>query len=84
MRNRIQNKSSRGHLFGLGLDNEDGHKRITQAEQFSIFGGSKETHERLTMTFMKTFERLQQKGIRLDQIGPQELHDIIQKSSEEV
>ena len=28
------------HLFGLGLDCTDVHKRITQADKFSIFGGS--------------------------------------------
>ena len=26
------------HLLGLGLDGSDGHKRITQAEKFSILG----------------------------------------------
>ena len=28
------------HLFGLGLDCDDGHKRLTQADKFSIMGGS--------------------------------------------
>ena len=44
--------------LGVGLDNEDGHKRITTGEQFAIVGGSAETHERATETFIKTFEEL--------------------------
>ena len=30
------NKQKPSKLLGLGLDNKDGHKRITQAERFSI------------------------------------------------
>ena len=35
------------HLFGLGLDCTDGHKRITQADKFSILGGSENTHDKM-------------------------------------
>jgi hypothetical protein len=84
MRNRIHNNIKPEHLFGIGLDNDDGHKRITQGEQFSVLGGSRETHERLTSTFIKTFERLKQKGKRLEQTEPNELSDIIKKASEEL
>lgn len=51
-------KRRKAHLLGLGLDNEDGHKRITQGEDFSLVGGSAETHERMTETAVKTFEEL--------------------------
>ena len=44
-------------LFGVGLDNQDGHKRITTGEKFIILGGSAETHERMTETIVKTFSR---------------------------
>lgn len=84
MRNRIHDNARPEHLFGIGLDNADGHKRITQAEQFSVLGGSKETHERLTTTLIKTFESLKQRGKRLEQTEPQELSDIIKKASEEL
>ena len=43
------------HLFGLGLDCTDGHKRITQADKFSIMGGSEKTHDNMTETLCKTF-----------------------------
>ena len=51
----------RAHLIGLGLDS-DGEKRITQAEKFSIVGGTEETHDKMTETVMKTFEDLKRLG----------------------
>jgi hypothetical protein len=49
-------------LLGIGLDNQDGHKRITTGEQFAIVGGSEETHGRMTETVIKTFETLKHRG----------------------
>lgn len=69
------------HLIGIGLDNTDGHKRITQAERFSIVGGSQETHERMTETVVKTFETLDRKGKSINTIEKEELRDIIKDSS---
>ncbi len=74
-------KRGQGALLGLGLDNDDGHRRITTGEQFAIFGGSAETHERMTETVVKTFEELKQRGKRLGEVRPVELADIIKKSS---
>ncbi len=79
----MKDNSKKTHLFGLGLDNNDGHKRITQAERFSIVGGSEETHERMTETVIKTFEDLKRKGKDLDDASPEELSDIIRKHSPE-
>ena len=70
-----------GHLLGVGLDNTDGHKRVTQADRFAIVGGSSETHERMTETVIKTFETLDQSGKTLDQIEQQELAEIIHKKT---
>ena len=74
-------KSGPRALLGLGLDNDDGHKRITTGERFAILGGSAETHERMTETVVKTFEELKQRGKQLDEVRPVELADIIKKSS---
>ncbi len=71
----------RAHLLGVGLDNDDGHKRITQAEEFSIVGGSQDTHDRMTETVIKTFEDIKTKGKSLATIEPQQLSDLIQKNS---
>ena len=68
-------------LIGVGLDQTDGHKRITTAEQFAIVGGSQATHERMTETVVKTFETLDRRGKSLDQVDPQELKDIIKDNS---
>lgn len=72
------------HLFGVGLDNDDGHKRLTQAEQFSVVGGSEETHEKMTVTLIKTFEDLYNRGKRLEETDPRELADIISKNVQEL
>lgn len=69
------------HLLGVGLDNTDGHKRITQADRFAIVGGSSETHERMTETVIKTFETLDRRDKTLDQIEQQELAEIIHKNT---
>ena len=69
------------HLLGLGLDNQDGHKRITQAEEFTIVGGSEETHGRMTETVIKTFETLRHRGKHLQTVEPRELAEIIHKST---
>jgi len=74
-------KRGPGALLGLGLDNDDGHKRITTGEQFAILGGSAETHERMTETVVKTFEELRQRGKHLSEVRPVELADIIKKAS---
>jgi hypothetical protein len=74
-------KRASGALLGLGLDNDDGHRRITTGEQFAILGGSAETHERMTETVVKTFEELKQRGKHLSEIRPVELADIIKKSA---
>jgi hypothetical protein len=68
------------HLLGVGLDNEDGHKRLTAAEQFTIVGGSEETHTKTTETFIKTFEELKSRGKQLHAVEPKELAEIIHKS----
>jgi hypothetical protein len=69
------------HLLGLGLDNDDGHKRITQAEKFTLVGGSEETHGRMAETVIKTFETLKRRGKQLEAVEPRELAEIIAKST---
>lgn len=68
-------------LLGIGLDNEDGHKRITTGERFVLVGGSQETHERMTETVVKTFEELKRRDKQLDDVEPKELKEIMHKSA---
>ncbi|MDO8545317.1 MAG: hypothetical protein Q7S40_33160 [Opitutaceae bacterium] len=71
----------RAGLLGIGLDHEDGHKRITTGEQFAIVGGSENTHERMTETAVKTFEELKNRRKELHQVEPDELAEILAKST---
>ena len=68
-------------LLGVGLDNEDGHKRITRGEKFALVGGSQETHERMTETVIKTFEELKRRDKHLETVDKRELAEILQKST---
>jgi hypothetical protein len=78
---RRKNAKRKAHLLGVGLDHKDGHKRITSAEQFTIVGGSEETHGRMTETVIKTFEELKSRRKHLHTVEPQELSEIIHKST---
>ena len=69
------------HLLGVGLDNKDGHKRLTRAERFTLVGGSEETHERMTETVVKTFEDLKRKGRDFDDAPPEEIADLLRKNT---
>lgn len=71
----------KAHLLGIGLDNEDGHKRITTGDDFSLVGGSAETHERMTETTLKTFEELKSRGKSIHEVEAKELADIVEKST---
>jgi len=69
------------HLLGLGLDNHDGHKRITKADSFTVLGGSEETHGRVTETLIKTNEELRRRGKDLRTADHRELAEIIDKAT---
>ena len=62
-------------LLGLGLDS-DGHKRITTGENFTIVGGTRETHEVMTEKTIKLNEKLKARGQRLETVSREEFDDI--------
>ena len=68
-------------LLGVGLDNTDGHKRITTGEKFVLVGSSAETHDRMAETTIKTLEELKRRDKHLETIEPRELAEIIHKST---
>jgi hypothetical protein len=69
-------------LVGLGLDNEDGHRRITRGEEFLLLGGSAETHERMQDVAIQVTESLQHKGKCLRDASAEELADLVRKAME--
>jgi hypothetical protein len=74
--------TKKNHLLGIGLDQTDNHKRITQGEGFSLVGGSSETHEKMTETVIRTVEDLQRKGRNLQIADPREIADLLRKHEE--
>ena len=69
-------------LLGVGLDNEDGHVRVTKGENFRLLGGSEETHGRMTETAIKVNEKLRDRGKQLENVDKSEFRDLIQEAME--
>jgi hypothetical protein len=68
----------KAHLLGLGLDS-DGHKRITKADNFTLVGGTQETHEVMTEKAIKINEKLKARGKRLEEVSHEEFSDIAEE-----
>jgi hypothetical protein len=69
-------------FLGVGLDNSDGHKRVTQSESFLLIGGSEETHERMQDTAVRFEEELRKRGKRLADTSADEAADLLRESME--
>ena len=69
-------------ILGVGLDNEDGHRRLTRAENFLLVGGSAETHERMQDTAIRFGEALEKRGKTLQEASPEEALDLLRESIE--
>lgn len=63
-------------FLGVGLDNKDGHQRLTQTENFVIVGGSDETHEHMQEKALKFNEVLERRGKRLPETSLEEVIEI--------
>lgn len=63
-------------LLGMGLDNQDGHVRVTKGENFHLVGGSRETHESMQEKCIKFNEKLKDRGKKLEQLEKGEFLDI--------
>ena len=71
-------KKSKAAILGLGLDS-DGHKRITTGDNFTLVGGTQETHEQMTEKAIKINEKLKARGKRLEEVSHAEFNDIAQE-----
>lgn len=63
-------------MLGVGLDQQDGHKRVTTGNNFALVGGSAETHEIMTEKVIKINEKLAARGKQLEQVSREEFDDI--------
>jgi len=75
------NEKPKAVIIGLGLDNKDGHTRITKGDNFRLMGGSEETHDKMTETVIKVNEKLDSKGKTLDEVSNDEFTDILHDAS---
>lgn len=66
----------RGGLLGLGLDGDDGHKRVTKGDDFVLLGGSAETHERMQDLVMRMNENLRRRGKQFGDLSSREFEDL--------
>ena len=62
-------------LLGLGLDS-DGHKRITKGDNFTLVGGTQDTHAQMTEQAIKINEKLKARGKQLETVSKAEFDDI--------
>ncbi len=62
-------------LVGVGLDS-DGHKRLTRGPNFTLVGGSKDTHAEMTEKAIKINEKLKARGKQLSEVSREEFDDI--------
>lgn len=79
---RAPAKQAKRHLLGLGLDGNDGHRRLTQGEGFTLAGGSESTHKQMTAAVIRTTEDLARKGRTLGDADPREVADLLRKHAE--
>ena len=73
------NPQTKRILLGLGLDNDDGHTRITHGENFHLLGGSQNTHEVMQEHAIKINEKLKEREKTLDSVSHDELRDIVEE-----
>jgi len=81
----VSTKKDKGQvvgLIGLGLDNKDGHHRLTRAEDMVLLGGSEATHEAMQNVAMRFGESLRKRGKRLHDASVDEVIDLLRDARE--
>lgn len=63
-------------LLGVGLDNDEGHVRITRGRNFRLIGGSQVTHESMQEKCIKFNEKLDDRGKDLEDLESHEFLDM--------
>ncbi len=63
-------------ILGIGLDNDDGHVRLTKGKNYALVGGSHDTHCLMQETAVKINEELDNRGKRLEDLSVREFRDI--------
>jgi hypothetical protein len=69
-------------FLGVGLDNEDGHDRLTQSEHFLLVGGSDETHDQMQDLAICFEDLLDQRGKDLRETTVEEAIELLRRARE--
>ena len=69
-------------FLGVGLDNADGHTRLTRTEHFILLGGSDQTHQRMQETAAKFAEGLKRRGKPLQEAKITEVIELMREASQ--
>jgi hypothetical protein len=67
-------------FLGVGLDNKDGHQRVTRSDHFVLVGGSEETHERMQDTAIRFDDELKQRGKTLRETSAREILELLARA----
>jgi len=70
-------------FVGVGLDNKDGHQRVTRSEEFFLVGGSEETHERMQDVAIHFSESLKKRGKQLKDASVDEVIDLLHEAHDQ-
>ena len=73
------NEQKKRMLLGVGLDNEDGHVRMTRGDNFHLVGGSEETHESMQEKCIKFNEKLSDRGKQLEELEKTEFYELAEE-----
>ncbi len=73
--------ASNAMMLGVGLDGDDGHRRLTKGDNFILAGGSAETHDQMTETAIKFNEKLSKRGKSLQELSKDEFTDLMHEAS---
>lgn len=78
---RKSRDDGRALLLGVGLDADDGHRRITQGRDVLLVGGSEDTHGEMQEKVVRFNEELDRRGKRLADVRcADELREIADKA----
>jgi hypothetical protein len=64
-------------LLGVGFDHQDGHIRITQADQYQVVMGSQDSHRELQKICSKIEQTIQSSGRKLQEYTPEEFVELL-------
>ncbi len=65
-------------LLGVGFDADDGHVRITNGEKYDVLMGSEQSHEYIQQLIHKIENQLENRGLALDDLTPDQLGEFVQ------